>query len=199
MAYHDQDKLVTTADGRRPGAGRFLRLWALLLLPVVLLAIAACSGGETSDLPAAPDFEFTLYQGEGELGATELSMSDLQGKPVVLNFWAGLCPPCRAEMPDFQAFSDDNRDSVLVLGIDVGQFTNLGTQEDARILLTDLGISYPAGYTTDDTIMRRYEVLGMPTTVFINSHGEIFRLWGGILDHEVLQDITNEMLAEEAG
>ena len=199
MAHHDQDKLVTRAGGRRPGVGRFLRLLALLLVPAVLLAIAACSGGETSDLPAAPDFEFTLYQGEGELGATELSMSDLQGKPVVLNFWAGLCPPCRAEMPDFQAFSDDNRDSVLVLGIDVGQFTNLGTQEDARILLTDLGISYPAGYTTDDTIMRRYEVLGMPTTVFINSHGEIFRLWGGILDHEVLQDITNEMLAEESG
>ena len=199
MAYHDQDNRATRASGLRPGVGRFLRLWALLLLPVVLLAIAACSGGETSDLPAAPDFEFTLYQGEGDLGATELSMSDLQGKPVVLNFWAGLCPPCRAEMPDFQAFSDDNRDSVLVLGIDVGQFTNLGTQEDARILLSDLGISYPAGYTTDGTIMRRYEVLGMPTTVFINSHGEIFRLWGGILDHEVLQDITNEMLAEEAG
>ena len=199
MAHHDHDNRVTTAGGRRPGVGRFLRLWALFLLPVVLLAIAACSGGETSDLPAAPDFEFTLYQGEGDLGATELSMSDLQGKPVVLNFWAGLCPPCRAEMPDFQAFSDDNRDSVLVLGIDVGQFTNLGTQEDARILLSDLGISYPAGYTTDGTIMRRYEVLGMPTTVFINSHGEIFRLWGGILDHEVLQDITNEMLAEESG
>ena len=199
MTYHDHDNRATTADGLRRGAGRFLRLWALLIVLALLLAIAACSGGETSDLPAAPDFEFTLYQGEGELGATELSMSDLQGKPVVLNFWAGLCPPCRAEMPDFQAFSDDNRDSVLVLGIDVGQFTNLGTQEDARILLTDLGISYPAGYTTDDTIMRRYEVLGMPTTVFINSHGEIFRLWGGILDHEVLQDITNEMLAEESG
>ena len=199
MAHHDHDKRVTTANRRRPGAGRFLRLWALLLLPAVAIAIAACSGGETVERPAAPDFEFTLYQGEGELGATDLSMSDLQGKPVVLNFWAGLCPPCRAEMPDFQAFSDDNRDSVLVLGIDVGQFTNLGTQEDARILLSDLGISYPAGYTTDGTIMRRYEVLGMPTTVFINSSGEIFRLWGGILDHEVLQDITNEMLAEEAG
>ncbi len=199
MARHDNDSRVMTAKGRRPGAGRFLPLGGLFLAPALLLAIAACSGGETSDLPAAPDFEFTLYQGEGELGATELSMSDLQGKPVVLNFWAGLCPPCRAEMPDFQAFSDDNRDSVLVLGIDVGQFTNLGSQEDARILLSDLGISYPAGYTTDGTIMRRYEVLGMPTTVFINSRGEIFRLWGGILDHEVLQDITNEMLAEEAG
>ena len=196
---------VTSAEGQNTGIRRWVLLWALLLLPALLLAIAACSNGETSgspaasDLEAAPDFEFTLYQGEGELGATELSMSDLQGKPVVLNFWAGLCPPCRAEMPDFQAFADDNRESVLVLGIDVGQFTNLGSQEDARLLLSDLGISYPAGYTTDGTIMRRYEVLGMPTTVFINSSGEIFRLWGGILDHEVLQDITNEMLAEETG
>ena len=199
MANHDHNHRVTTA------AGRFLRLWVMLLLPAVVYALAACSGGETtdgnaaSDLEAAPDFEFTLYQGEGELGATDLSMSDLQGKPVVLNFWAGLCPPCRAEMPDFQAFADDNRDSVTVLGIDVGQFTNLGSQDDARILLTDLGITYPAGYTTDGTIMRRYEVLGMPTTVFINSRGEVFRLWGGILDHEVLQDITDEMLAAETG
>ena len=183
------------------------------LLPAIAIAIAACSGGgtseptaepdgeggETSDLDAAPDFDFTLYQGEGDLGAVELTMADLQGKPVVLNFWAGLCPPCRAEMPDFQAFYDDNRDSVVVLGIDVGQFTLLGTQEDARILLNDLGVSYPAGYTEDDTIMRKYEVLGMPTTVFINSRGEVFRNWGGILDHEVLQDITDEMLAAEAG
>lgn len=205
MAHHDHKHRVTTEDVRRHGAGRFLRLCALLLLPVIAIAVAACSNGDTtdgpaaSDLEAAPDFEFTLYQGEDELGATELSMSDLQGKPVVLNFWAGLCPPCRAEMPDFQAFADENRDSVVVLGIDVGQFTNLGTQDDAQILLDDLGVTYPAGYTTDGTIMRRYEVLGMPTTVFINSSGEIFRLWGGILDHEVLQDITNEMLAAETG
>ena len=189
------------SHGESAAARRFLRLWALLLLPALVFAIAACGGGngETSDLPAAPDFDFTLYQGEGELGATALSMSDLQGKPVVLNFWAGLCPPCRAEMPDFQAFHDENRDRVVVLGIDAGQFTGLGTQDDARSLLADLGVSYPAGYTTDNTIMRRYEVLGMPTTVFINSRGEVFRQWGGILDHEVLQDITDEMLAAETG
>ena len=48
-------------------------------------------------------------------------------------------------------------------------------------------------------MIRSYEVLGMPTTVFINSNGEIFRQWGGILNREVLEDIANEMLAQEAG
>ena len=211
MAHDDHHHRVTKAGGPRPAARRFLHFMGVLLVPALLLAIAACTGGETSettdatgmpaasDLEAAPDFEFTLYQGEGELGATELSMSDLRGKPVVLNFWAGLCPPCRAEMPDFQAFADENRDSVVVLGIDVGQFTLLGTQEDARLLLSDLAVSYPAGYTEDDTIMRRYEVLGMPTTVFINSRGEVFRNWGGVLDHEKLQEIADDMLAQETG
>ena len=117
---------------------------------------------------------------------------------MVLNFWAGLCPPCRTEMPDLQAFSVELRDSLTVLGIDLGQFTNLGSQDDARILLDDLGITYPAGYTTDGTIIRRYEIIGMPITVFINSRGEIFRRWVGLLDRENLQEITNEMLAEEA-
>lgn len=199
MAYENHDNRTAMAGARNAGIRRVLRVCGLLLLPAVVLAVAACSGSETSDLPAAPDFDFTLYQGESELGAAALSVSDLKGKPLVLNFWAGLCPPCRAEMPDFQTFYDENRDRVVVLGIDVGQFTNLGTQDDARVLLADLGVSYPAGYTDDNTIMRRYEVLGMPTTVFIDSHGGVFRTWGGLLTLETLQDVTAEMLAEEAG
>ena len=155
---HDYHKnlRVTTAEARRPAARRFLPVVACFLFrpSCSRLRLAPTARRrtptdlpESSDLEAAPDFEFTLYQGEGELGGSELSMSELQGKPVVLNFWAGLCPPCRAEMPDFQAFQDENRDRLTVLGIDVGQFTNLGTQEDARLLLTDLGVTYPAGYT----------------------------------------------------
>ena len=166
---------------------------------LALSAVQATCSGDSTSLKAAPDFPFTLYQGESELGGPDLAIADLQGKPVVLNFWAGLCPPCRAEMPDFQQFHDEFNDRVTLIGIDIGPQMMLGSQDDARILLRDLGITYPAGFTNDDNVVRSYEVLGMPTTVFINSNGEIFRQWGGILNREVLEDIANEMLAQEAG
>ena len=145
------------------------------------------------------DFTFTLYQGQEHLGAESLNFSDLQGKPVILNFWAGLCPPCRAEMPEFQEFYDEYQDRVVLLGIDVGQFTALGNREDAQALLQGLGVTYPTGFTEDPAIMRNFKVLGMPTTVFVDSDGKIFRSWTGALNLERLSEITDDMLSQETG
>ena len=147
----------------------------------------------------AYDFSFTLYQGADELGGGTLNLADLRGKPVVLNFWAGLCPPCRAEMPDLQEFHDEFKEKMTLIGVDVSKFTGLGGQDSAKALLKELGISYPAGYTSDGGIMREYKVLGMPTTVFLDSKGEVFRKWGGVLNRSTLAEITNELLAKESG
>ena len=180
------------------GLGKFALL-ALALL-VTLAACSSSSSGSTSggDLKSAPNFPFTLYQGESELGGSSLGLADLQGKPVVLNFWAGLCPPCRAEMLDLQLFYKEFKDDVTLIGIDVGQYSGLGNQTDAQNLLKDLSVTYPTGYTDDDRVMRLYELFGIPSTVFINSKGEIFRTWGGFLNLKVLADISNEMLAQES-
>ena len=155
------------------------------------------SGSSAAGSDAASDLAFTLYQGSEVLGEGNLTVGSLQGKPLVLNFWAGLCPPCRAEMPDLQEFYEENRDRVNLLGIDVGQFTGLGNQDSAKALLEELSVTYPAGFTSDGSVMRDYKVLGMPTTVFIDSKGEIFRHWGGVLNNETLTRITNEMLEAE--
>ena len=184
--------------------GRRLGLLLLAVVSAGLLAACGTSSGaappdQVTGLEPAADFSFSLYQGEAELGARELNIADLRGKPVVLNFWAGLCPPCRAEMPDLQEFHDEFSDRVVLLGIDVGQFTGLGNQDDARQLLVDLGVTYPAGVTDDASIMREYSVLGMPTTVFINSRGELFRKWTGVLNSEKLAEISNEMIRAESG
>ena len=146
------------------------------------------------DLPL--DFPIETYPGEDYAAGTELTFSHFfaDGKPVVLNFWAGLCPPCRAEMPDFQEFHELKKDQVTLVGVDIGQYLGLGSREDAAALLEELGITYPTGLTSDDSVNRHYNVLGMPTTVFLNPDGTVFRTWNGILTKEQLNDRADELL-----
>ncbi len=171
---------------------------ALVIVIVVVISLGgseANSGSNNENI--AEDFSFDLYQGERELGADELNLADLRGKPIVLNFWAGLCPPCRAEMPDLQRFHEESGDEVIMLGIDVGRFNNLGSRRDAESLLEELQITYPAGFTRDGSVMRDFEVFSMPTTVFINSRGEVFHNWSGVITRDVLVSLTDSMANAE--
>ena len=187
------------------------KLLAVLLLG--LLLPAACNRGEadgdgdsgtpaaSADLPQIGDFEIVAYQSGAELGGERVQFSDVlaQGKPVVLNFWAGLCPPCRAEMPEFQEVYDQFSDRILLLGIDLGPFTGLGTSDQGRALLEELGITYPAGTTEDASVVSRFQVLGMPTTLFVTPDGGITQKWTGILTREKLTELTEELLAVAEG
>ncbi len=191
------------------GKGRKLRFLIPLAL-VLTAALIACGSSANSDSSStnsfndgsssdsgdlAPNFTIRMYQAQDVVGGQEVSLHDLVGqKPIVLNFWAGLCPPCRAEMPDLQVFNEKFEDRALLLGIDIGQFTGLGSPRDAQELLDELGVTYPAGFTNDSNIIRDYEVLGMPTTVFIDAQGEIFNKWTGALNGEILEEKTLEML-----
>lgn len=148
-----------------------------------------------SNLPA--DFPVTVYQGAEFQDGEQVMFSELvaQGKPVVLNFWAGLCPPCRLEMPDLQAINDEYVDRILLFGLDVGPFTALGSNEDGRRLLRDLEITYPAGTTSDSDVVRQYEIRGMPSTYFITPDGQLIREWTGLLTEERLAELVEELLA----
>ena len=166
---------------------------AILVVAIVLGVIVGGDSGESGSSERAPDFDFSLFQGESELGESHLNIHQLDGKPVVLNFWAGLCPPCRAEMPDLQAFHDDFKQDVTLVGIDLGQFMGLGTKRDAENLLDELNISYPAGFTDYRGVIRDYHVLSMPTTVFIRPDGTIFETWAGTVNKSALVDNVREM------
>ena len=131
-------------------------------------------------------------------GPEPVSFRDVlsRGQPVVLNMWAGLCPPCRAEMPDLQAVHDEYKDRVVLIGLDVGPFTGLGTRDDGRALVEELNITYPTGSTFDAEIVREYGVLGMPSTYFIKPNGEIFRKWSGLISEDDLKEITEELISK---
>ena len=174
-----------------------------ILASAITLLIVACSGGaaDVATQGSAPvdtvyDFDISLYQGSDLVGAETVALSDLRGQPVVLNFWAGLCPPCRAEMPEFQAFADEYEGRAVLVGVDLGQFFALGTEEDAVALLQELGVTYPAGSTADGNLVRELGVLGLPATFFISADGSLHRKWQGVLNGDKLAEITDEMLAQ---
>ena len=146
----------------------------------------------------APDVLLNFYQGEQEVGGANVLVSELisSGKPLVLNFWAGLCPPCRAEMPDLQAAYIEKRDQVNLIGIDVGPFIGLGSIEEGRELAEELGVTYPLATTADANVVRDYKVLGMPTTVFITPDGAISRVWTGLMNKDLITQLMDELLAE---
>ena len=163
--------------------------------------LAACNDNDDNDDDAAAagpphDFTFVPYQGVGE-PEEEMQFAALfgQGRPVVLNFWAGQCPPCRAEMPDFQRVADYYGDDITLIGIDVGVFTMLGTQDDARALLDELDITYPAGYAVDDRPLRDYNVTGMPTTVFFTADGDLHERHTRIILEDEMREKIDEILA----
>ena len=106
-----------------------------------------------------------------------------------------VCPPCRAEMPGFQAVNDEYQDRIRLFGLDVGPFVGLGSEENGRALLNELSITYSAGTTSDADVVRQYELRGMPSTYFIMPDGRLFEVWTRLLTDDKLAEIIEEMLA----
>lgn len=82
-------------------------------------------------------------------------------------------------MPAFQEMDGEEKDRVLLLGIDVGPFVGLGTRDDGMMMLRDMAITYPTGTTDDKSIIARYDVVSMPSTFFITPDGRIIKKWSG--------------------
>lgn len=174
-----------------------------LILSIVLVAVVALvifgtlQAAGTSN--AASDFDFEVYQGQELLGGTNVSFNDVLAldRPVALNFWAGDCPPCRAEMPGFERVHRARGDDVIILGMDVGIFTGLGNRNSAIELLEQLGISYPAGAPPSRKPVIDYSVRGLPVTVFLNADGSVFRRWDGPIQEHQFTQIIDDLIAAD--
>ncbi len=159
--------------------------------------LAACSTTTAQGSASVPDFTMTAYQGEDVLGGLTVKFSKVfeRGKPVILNFWAGLCPPCRAEMPGFQKVFDQVRDSVVLVGVDLGPYVGLGAHDDARRLLAELGVRYPAAFAVDSTPVKLYQIRSMPTTIFVTPKGKIVDTANGMLVESQMRAKIERLIA----
>lgn len=205
------ERVIAVARQRsEPNRPRMALIAALALVGVLL--ITACGGASTEapPQPAAdgptrgakvnlelPDVLLSTYQGEDVLGGTDIYLSDVVGlgKPVLLNFWAALCGPCRAEMPDIQRVFDERSHEVTIVGVDIGPQQFLGSREESKELLEELQLTYPVGTTFDDKVVRNFEIVGMPTTFFINADGSLMRSWSGLLNKEKFNEFVDDLVS----
>jgi len=111
----------------------------------------------------APDFYFETPEGEPS------SISQLWGKPVLINFWATWCGPCRYEMPYLQqVYEDWPEEALVLLTINVGERSSQVAQ-----FMQSQGLSFPVLLDSEGDVAQRYNVRGIPTTVFIDKYGFI--------------------------
>ena len=130
--------------------------------------------------PTAPNF--VVYDADGN----PVHLSDFFGKPIVLNFWASWCGPCRSEMPHFQEMYEKWGDEVVFLMVN---FTGHGndTQADATAFIQSGGYTFPVFFDLTLDAAITYGVSGFPTTYFIDANGDPVTYAVGALSAETLQ------------
>ena len=145
--------------------------------------LTGTSGATQINRPAA-DFTLPLFDGGN------ITLSNLRGKPVVLNFWASWCPPCREEAPTLEKIWQIYKENeVTFIGVDIQD-----READARAYIEEFGITYPNGPDIGGKITIDYGVSGIPVTFFINREGRIVSRWVGAISEGLLRARIEEIL-----
>lgn len=132
------------------------------------------------ELSIAPDF--TVYDEAGKA----YKLSDFLGKPVVVNFWASWCSPCKSEMPDFELAYQEYGEDIHFLMVNMTDGYQ-ETKESALEFIEESGYSFPVYYDTDMDAAMTYGVYSIPTTYFIDAQGYAIAQGRGALDMATLE------------
>lgn len=135
---------------------------------------------QSAEKIVAPDF--TVYDIDGN----PVHLSDFKGKPVVLNFWASWCGPCKMEMPDFnEKYLElgENINFIMVNSTDGSR----ETVEIASEFIKSTGYSFPVYYDNDSDASMKYGVYSLPTTFFIDADGNFVTYATGAISGDILQ------------
>lgn len=167
---------------------------ALLLVPVVALlavgGVALFRVRPTAELGRpAPGFELPRLDGDGTI-----ALAGLRGTPVVINFWASWCEPCKDEAPELARAWEELGDAVRFLGVNI-----LDGRDDALAFARRYGLGYPSLRDTRGVVAKRYGVTGVPETVFIDASGRVAGAYIGAFTSGRLLELTRELADLEPG
>ena len=138
-------------------------------------------GRELREGSAPPNFYLTLEDGRS------VSLRDLRGQPVLINFWASWCGPCRLEMPDIVKHAQANPELIVVA---------INVQESLEVIqpfAEEFQMNLPVARDIEGALREQYAVHGMPTTVFIGRDGRVFTIWEGMVSAGLLDEILADM------
>jgi peroxiredoxin len=133
---------------------------------------------------AAPDFTLQTLDGQ------TVNLSDYRGQVVLLNTWATWCPPCRAEMPDLEAYYQQHQeDGFVVLAVNTQE-----SRDTVAAFLREHDFTFPVLLDPGGEVMREYGVLGLPTSFFIDRDGAMRGVWSGQLSPARLKELVDPLL-----
>jgi peroxiredoxin len=134
----------------------------------------------------APDFELKTTDGQ------TVKLSDFKGKPVMLNFFATWCPPCRAEMPALQeVYKEYEAQGFVILAVNLNE-SNLAIQA----FRDKLGLTFPIVIDKTDEVSRTYGIVPLPTSYFVGKDGKVVGKWTGEISKEKLVSYVKQMIAQ---
>ncbi len=141
-------------------------LWLTGLLLMLLLNVAACGEQKLTDMPRkakAPGYELV------DMDGVKHTLDELKGQPVILNFWATWCPPCREEMPSMnRAWAKIKDQGIAMVAINVGE-----DEDTIFSFMADYPIDFTVLLDASGDIINRWPVKGLPTTYVIDPEGRV--------------------------
>ena len=156
-----------------------------------MVGVAGCGGAKHASRSAAVGRPVPALQlpnvRESE---PDVSLADVAGKPVVVNFWASWCVPCRKEMPAFEAVHRRRGGRVTFLGVD-----RQDDRGDALRFLARTGVTYPSGYDPDGKLDVPFRLRGMPTTVVVGADGLVVDHVSGPMSEDRLDQALDRAAA----
>ncbi len=118
-------------------------------------------------------------------------VSSTFGQPVIINFWAEWCEPCKIEAPLLQEVWEEYGAELTVIGIHT---LDKGRHAAGRAFINEFGLTFPNVIDDDSRVGRSYGLFGVPETFFIGADGTLVEKYAGILDHDVLETNIRRIL-----
>ena len=158
------------------------KLTALVLVLLLLLAFAGCGDNQNDDATKSLAPDLFVYDESG----SQMRLSQLKGKPVVLNFWASWCEPCKAEMSGFQEAYEKYGDQIHFMMVNMTDGEQ-ETMETARGYIDDQGYTFPVYYDSSSLAAIFYGIQSIPATFFIDAEGYMVTYANTMISAEQLQ------------